>query len=290
MSICKLQRLNLNRYGLQTAIRENVSANVTRFTGTVVKMVVKCESVTLAMIVSFSVANFRSFSSEETISLVASNRVAGQHDDHAIPIPDSKERVLRIAVLYGANGAGKSNLFKALRYMRAIALNTRARKAGTGREPFRFGEIRDEPSSFDLQFIASDKLFRFGFKVDDEKVTEEWLFRITGSKQKAVYERIANEDGSVLIKGDGLKDAGPKVEALATVGGPQNQSCLATLNATLEKADLGEELAQVLAWFNKGFVLIAPNQYFGGLGQYLDKDAGFQTFAGSFLKGQFNRS
>lgn len=235
------------------------------------------------MIVSFSVSNFRSFSSEETISLVASNRVAG-HDDHAVPIPDSKERVLRTAVLYGANGAGKSNLFNALRYLESMAINARSRKKGTGREVFRFDEIQHMPSSFDLQFISSNKLFRFGFKVDDERVLEEWLFQIIGGKQRVLYERITREDGSVVIEADGLKDAGPKVRALATIGGPQNQSFLATVNATLEKDDFGDELGEVLAWFNSSLNLVGPDQYYGRLGHYLDQDTGFQTFAGSFLK------
>jgi uncharacterized protein len=44
------------------------------------------------MIVSFSVFNFRSFSSEETLSLVASNRWSNTHDDHSVPIPDSQEK------------------------------------------------------------------------------------------------------------------------------------------------------------------------------------------------------
>src|SRR5580693_2872356 len=118
------------------------------------------------MIVSFSVSNFRSFSSEETLSLVASNRLSGNHDDHAVPIPDSEEKVLRTAVLYGANGAGKSNLFKALQYLKSVALEPRQKNSGTGREPFRLGGSQDGPSSFDLQFIAADKLYRFGFKVD----------------------------------------------------------------------------------------------------------------------------
>jgi AAA15 family ATPase/GTPase len=87
------------------------------------------------MIVSFSVANFRSFSSEETLSMVASKRLAGSHDDHAVPIPDSEERVLRAAVLYGANGAGKSNLFKALRYLRTVALEPRQKKQWNGAGP-----------------------------------------------------------------------------------------------------------------------------------------------------------
>src|SRR3984957_2608235 len=116
------------------------------------------------MIVSFSVSNFRSFSSEETFSLVASNRLSGRHDDHAVPIPDSSERVLQTAVLYGANGAGKSNLFKALRYLKTIALRTRKRDSGMGRQAFRFGGQEHEPTCFDLQFIAQNSLYRFGVK------------------------------------------------------------------------------------------------------------------------------
>jgi hypothetical protein len=135
------------------------------------------------MIVSFSVSNFRSFSSEEeTLSLVASNRLSGSHDDHAVPIPDSKEKVLRTAVLYGANGAGKSNLFKALRYLKSVALEPRKKGGGTRRQPFRFAGPKDEPSTFDLQFIAGDKLYRFGFEVDDERVTKE---AFSGCRQPA---------------------------------------------------------------------------------------------------------
>jgi hypothetical protein len=81
------------------------------------------------MIVSLSVSNFRSFSSEETFSLVASNRLSGSHENHVVPIPGSEEKVLRTAVLYGANGAGKSNLFKALEYLKTIALRPREKNS-----------------------------------------------------------------------------------------------------------------------------------------------------------------
>src|SRR2546430_2814773 len=111
------------------------------------------------MIVSFSVENFRSFHLEETISLVASNRLSGSHDEHAVPTPGSPEKVLRAGVIYGANGAGKSNLFKALRYLRSLALGRRPRDSGTKREAFRLGGATDAPSCFDLQFIAGNKLY-----------------------------------------------------------------------------------------------------------------------------------
>jgi hypothetical protein len=236
------------------------------------------------MIVSFSVSNFRSFSSEETISLVASNRLSGSHDDHTVLVPDSKERVLRTAVLYGANGAGKSNLFKALRYLQSIALAPRAKNSGTGRERFRFAGSEDGLSTFDLQFIAAGKLYRFGFKVDDERIAEEWLFQVVGNRQRPLYERTTDRDGKVTVNAEGLKSAGEKVIALATVGGPQNQSFLATINVTVDSGDLGEELAGVLSWFGNSLKLISPDDSPVPLGRLLDQDASLLSFASDFLK------
>jgi hypothetical protein len=90
------------------------------------------------MIVSFSVANFRSFSAEETFSLVAGKHLSTSLTTHVIPIPDTTAQVLKTSVLYGANGAGKSNLFKALRYLKMLVLKPRKKNSGTGREVFRF--------------------------------------------------------------------------------------------------------------------------------------------------------
>src|SRR5271165_2755471 len=157
------------------------------------------------MIVSLSVSNFRSFFSEETFSLAASNRLSGTHDDHVIPIPNSDNNVLKIGVLYGANGAGKSNLFKALRYIRAVALGRREKRRGTAREQFRLAGNTEDPSSFDLQFIADEKLYRFGFKADDLRITEEWLAEVTGGREKTIYERITTSDGQVKVDAPGLK-------------------------------------------------------------------------------------
>jgi AAA15 family ATPase/GTPase len=235
------------------------------------------------MIVSFSVSNFRSFSSEETFSLVASNRLSGRHDQHAVPIPDSSEHVLRTAVLYGANGAGKSNLFKALRYMKSVASEPRPKNSGTGREAFRLEGETNEASLFDLQFIAQEKLYRFGFKIDDHRIREEWLVRIVGGREKALYERVTDDAGSVSIQVPGV--AGKKVQALATVGGPQNQSFLATVQANLEAPDFGDELGAVLGWFKRALKLIAPDESsVNALGLILKSDPDLLEFASDFLK------
>jgi len=235
------------------------------------------------MIVSFSVSNYRSFSSEESFSLVASQRLGTTHEEHSVPIPDSKEKVLRTAVLYGANGAGKSNLFKAVRYLRSVALETRDRNSVTGREAFRFGELSEEPSSFDLQFIADNKLYRFCMKVDDRRIVEESLAHVLGGREKTLYERITDGGGKVTVDAPGLRSL-EKLHALATVGGPQNQSFLATIGATLDTSDIGDELRGILDWFKRGLALVGPGQPLRGLGRRLTEDSELLEFASEFLR------
>jgi uncharacterized protein len=235
------------------------------------------------MLVSLSLANFRSFLGEQTFSLVASKRLAGAHEDHALPIPDSDERVLRAAVIYGANGAGKSNLLKALRFVRQFALNTRPKTAGTGRDPFRLSTSIAQASSFDLQFIAGDKLYRFAFTVDDDRVIHECLQQVIGGRARALYTRVTDENGSVNIDSD-FKHVNERLYALTKVGGPHNQSFLATIISTLDVPDVGEELRPIITWFMADLDLIEPNTRFSSLGGLLKDNGGFARFAAGFLK------
>lgn len=236
------------------------------------------------MIISFSVSNFRSFSSEETLSLVSIKRLAGQHDNHTVPIPDSREEVLKTSVIYGANGAGKSNLFKALSHLKTAILKPRKKNSGTGRDVFRFADESNTPSGFDLQFIASGKVYRYGFKMDDHRILEEWLVNVAGNKERIVYERITDNKGKVIIEAPGLKSEGEKLNALVTVGGLQNQLFLATILATLDTADISKQLKSIFTWFSKDLTLISPDSSFGSLGHLLANDEKFCEFAGEFLK------
>ena len=62
------------------------------------------------MLIEFSVANFRSFLSRQTLGLTANTK-----DDHlgrnVASAGQDIDGVLRSAVIYGPNAAGKSNLF-----------------------------------------------------------------------------------------------------------------------------------------------------------------------------------
>lgn len=236
------------------------------------------------MLVTFSVRNFRSFDDEQTLSMVASKKFAGKHENHLVPIPGTDDFVLRTSVIYGANGAGKSNLFKALDFFKAIAIRTREKGKKLGRNPFRLRSEGEGESSFDLQFIEGEQLYRYGLVLDDEKIIEEWLMKVTGKRETIIFERFTSDKGVVTVKGGRKTKMGAKLEALMTVGGPKEQSFLATLRANLEKTELTEPIRATLNWFTHRVNLIYPESNFWPLGHTLSQDSTFREFAGEFMK------
>lgn len=74
------------------------------------------------MLKEFRVENFKSIRKEQTFTMEAcpKNEVS-EYPEHVIEIKN--ERLLKVASIYGPNGGGKSNLFKALNIFAAITLN-----------------------------------------------------------------------------------------------------------------------------------------------------------------------
>jgi uncharacterized protein len=235
------------------------------------------------MLVSFSVSNFRSFDGEQTFSLVASNRLSAAHEGHTAAIPNSESRVLRAGVIYGANGAGKSNLFKALRLLKTIAAGTRKKDAPIRREAFRFGRRSAEPTVLDLQFVLDDQLYRYGVKVDDTQVLEEWLARISGGSEELLYERIAGPKGEVRVELGKTLRSNEKLVALAKIGGPRNQSFLTTIWWNVDVPEV-IETTPIHLWFLVGLQLVSPEQADRSLSSRLATDLGLLDFASQFLK------
>jgi len=86
---------------------------------------------------------------------------------------------LRTAVIYGPNAAGKSNLVKALAFMKQFVISS-AKDVQEGDEidvePFRFDELSPtEPSEFEAIFVENHVRYHYGFTVNRERVLSEWL-------------------------------------------------------------------------------------------------------------------
>jgi len=72
------------------------------------------------MIVSFSIENWMSFRNLVSFSMIASRE--RQHGDRISKIDKYKTRLLPISAIYGGNASGKTNLFKALNFVRDLVV------------------------------------------------------------------------------------------------------------------------------------------------------------------------
>ncbi len=148
------------------------------------------------MLIQFTVGNFRSIANEINFSMEAaptSKRAKKMSVDieNQFEIPNTK--LLKSAILYGANASGKSNFVQALRFMRNFVLRSSAMQIGDNIDvsTFRFIEgFGERPSSFEIIFFASDKnTYRYGFSVTNKKVIEEWLYVKSASRENCLFER-----------------------------------------------------------------------------------------------------
>ena len=166
------------------------------------------------MLLSFSVENFRSFHEEETLNLLASKRSGTPEPPYCYKVPGTDEHVLRVTSLYGANGAGKSNLVQALAILEQLVLRGTKRDERMPYKPFRLDdESSTKPTVFDLRFIAEGEVFRYGICYDADRVHEEWLDVFAGKKERSLFARSNGENGNVVIDfGPSAKDDSPQIK------------------------------------------------------------------------------
>ena len=106
------------------------------------------------MLLQFSVANYKSIKNKAILSMEAS--VDQLHSDNYKTI--GKDKCLKTSMVYGANAAGKSNLFQALTAaILAVRLsNDRQLGAPIAQiQPFLFDDTTaSKPTEFEFIFIA----------------------------------------------------------------------------------------------------------------------------------------
>lgn len=154
---------------------------------------VKIVKIAKIMLVKFAVQNFKTFRDKAELSMVASNYDKIREDENIVHIPEFDLRILKSAVIYGANASGKSKLMDAFHIMRRLVL-TSSKESQKGDpidvEPFKLNTVSEnEPTEFEVIFLYLNQLFRYGFKVDKSRVISEWLYNKPNTKEVELFIR-----------------------------------------------------------------------------------------------------
>ena len=166
------------------------------------------------MLIEFRVKNFRSLREEQVLSLVASKDKTLQ-DSHTQPTGiTAAPTLLRSAVVYGANASGKSNLIKALQYMRSVVIES-ATAMQPGQtfavQPFRLdADSTSRSSEFEVTFLIDGVRYQYGFAMTALRIVSEHLLVYKAFKPQRWFTRHYDiEAGKDVYEfGPGLK--GPK--------------------------------------------------------------------------------
>lgn len=150
------------------------------------------------MLIEFTVGNFLSFREKKTLSMEAT--AIKENPENVVEI--GKYRLLRSAVIYGANSSGKSNFLKAMHRMKDLIISSAKNNSTSEIDivPFLLSTETDkQPSYFEILFLIEGIRYRYGFEVDNKIIHSEWLFEQKINSEKALFLR---EKDSIEITSD----------------------------------------------------------------------------------------
>ncbi len=209
------------------------------------------------MLIEFSVTNYRSFLAPQSLTLTANTATELQEENTFVSPVSNLPRLLRSVIVYGPNAAGKSNLVQAIAFMKRFVLSS-TKESQEGEKidamPFLFDlESSQKPSEFEVLFIQDGIRYQYGFAVNPERVTGEWLFAYPEGRAQRWFERNYEPDTQ--------KDIwyfGPKFTGLRKVWQEATRSNALFLSTAIQLNN--EQLKPVFNWFDKTLVVLGERE------------------------------
>lgn len=147
------------------------------------------------MLVQFSFSNFKCFKDENVLNLISSG--GKNYQKYSVKTP-FKYSILKTLSVYGANASGKSKLFDAFKFMKVVICPPKRDKKipvfdywQTKYDPFRLDtDSKEKTSFFEAIFVLNSIQYRYGFELNAERITSEWLYR----KEKREVEVLSRNE------------------------------------------------------------------------------------------------
>jgi len=235
------------------------------------------------MIQELKIRNFLSFKDEVTFSFEATKDKTFQ-ETQTIEVAKGV-RLLRFAVVYGANASGKSNLLKAFNFLLDFWSNQRINQIDkTLSIPFLLDKIKGfEPSSFSLKFYINGKKYWYQLEVDQNKVHYEKLSYYTSVQPTILFERTLKDNVSHIT----FNQSAVKISAV--VKEEINVRCLSNMSFFAARKQVNAIIPIIddaTAYLKNFFMpLITPTTSLFGLAEKsMQKNDNLKTHLMAFLK------
>lgn len=205
------------------------------------------------MLIRVVVENFRSYGQETEFNMLPSSNVR-RYDWH-VYARKKGANVLRAAVIYGANGAGKSCLIKALGRLQEMVIFGSVpplyiRDANKYNDP-------NMPVTIEVEFGTETNQYSYGVSYKDNTCIEEWLYS-TVKTPKRLFERKWNaKTGKTKIELETKKKDETKSKVLVSL---LEDNLLKDNELLLSKQDVlkNKNITDAYNWIVKKLQVIYP--------------------------------
>ena len=198
------------------------------------------------MILNFSIQNFGSIKDKQTLSFEADK---SDHLEEAYVTRCGDRRILKLALLYGANASGKTTVLKALDFLRQLVIDPQSKK--TDRldfEPYLFDpDTPKQPTVLSIEFIRNEVRYAYRVEFTQEAVVAEELYAYYTPNKARIYQRTTDlERQFVEIKFGSKMTKSKAVKQSLTANTLWNNT---VLGGYLKTNVDSKELQEVADWF-----------------------------------------
>lgn len=148
------------------------------------------------MLIEYNVENFRSISEKTTFSMLPSKERKKAENLIRVDGVPGVTKLLKSAVIFGANASGKTNQIRALDLMQFIVRMSRNFNKGDKIPYFPFilnSEYAEKPTTFSLNFIIDETEYRYSFSYNADEIISEELVYFKGKSQRTIFIRNQND-------------------------------------------------------------------------------------------------
>lgn len=230
------------------------------------------------MLIRFSLSNYRSFGEQKEFNMLSRPRYS-RLSDHKYKVLGLE--ILKMTAIYGANASGKSNLIKAIRFVKSLIIKPET-SFPNKRNQFKFLD-EHTPQVFNIEFIQNGKAFYYGLEITSGIVTTEELY-LSGLGKKddvLLFERKTNFKGDTSLRF--MEDFEKKSESamlkslLVEEFIKNNQSVFRLLSK--RKYTFFLQIKEAYSWFSESLQIIDPATKPIGLALQLEERPAFRKFA-----------
>lgn len=232
------------------------------------------------MLIRFIVANFLSIGEELEFNLLP-EQYKKTFPHHIYE--DKNVRLLKTSAIYGANGAGKSNLFAALSFLQQLVLGDQDIPKSTSLLTYRLSEEkRTAPIYMEVEFIHNGYSLAYGIEFHNGVILKEYLYEMGFKNEDSIIFERKYEDGKNVLIVDKKKTFKTKGDSmfLNVVEEHFLENHLPLLRfANVIKKPI---IQAAFDWFATGLYVITPYSKFSPLVEALS-DSEFNKFANQVL-------